>query len=282
MASVADLVEEPGFRELTDAETFQAGADLADSGAVTFDEFGPLRVRARVEDGDAVYAVDLRSGLGKLTWSCSEPGGARVALCRHLVAAGLQTWRGAPPQAEGTGVDAAGAAGEEPATEWEPAPAGEGEPLSASAEAPGPPPTERDAPGAARVAATARTAPSAADRAAAISGVHAILYTPAADEVRRFLADVLGLSSVDAGGGWPIFALPPAELAVHPDAAPRHELWLRCDDLEATLRAIESRGISVRRPVRDEAWGRVSAIQLPGGLDLPIYEPRHPSPLSGA
>jgi hypothetical protein len=114
-----------------------------------------------------------------------------------------------------------------------------------------------------------------------ITGVHAIVFSARAEQVRAFLADVLGLSSVDAGGGWPIFALPPAELAVHPDdGATRHELYLMCDDLDATLADLRSRGAEVAAEVTQERWGRVSALRLPDGSDLPIYEPRHPTPRS--
>ena len=69
-----------------------------------------------------------------------------------------------------------------------------------------------------------------------ITGIHAIVFSPEADKVREFFADVLGLPSVDAGGGWPIFALPPAELAVHPEEGDsRQQLFLMCDDIRATL-----------------------------------------------
>ena len=79
-----------------------------------------------------------------------------------------------------------------------------------------------------------------------ITGIHAIVFSPGAEKVRAFFADVLGLSSVDAGGGWPIFALPPAELAVHPaDGAARHELYLMCDDIHATLAELRDKGVEV-------------------------------------
>ena len=114
-----------------------------------------------------------------------------------------------------------------------------------------------------------------------INGVHAIVFSPQAEQVRAFFADVLGLSSVDAGRGWLIFALPPAELAVHPaDADPRHELYLMCDDIEVTLAELRDKGVEVAREVADQGWGLVAAIRLPDGGELPIYEPRHPSPLT--
>jgi predicted enzyme related to lactoylglutathione lyase len=114
-----------------------------------------------------------------------------------------------------------------------------------------------------------------------INGVHAIVFSPQAEQVRTFFTDVLGLSSVDAGRGWLIFALPPAELAVHPaDGDPRHELYLMCDDIEATLAELRDKGVEVAREVNDQGWGLLAAIRLPDGGELPIYEPRHPSPLN--
>ena len=113
-----------------------------------------------------------------------------------------------------------------------------------------------------------------------ITGVHAIVFSPQAEKVRAFFADVLGLSSADAGGGWLIFALPPAELAVHPaDGDGRHELYLMCDDIHATLAELRDKGVKVARDVSDQGWGLLAAIRLPDGEELPIYEPRHRSPL---
>jgi catechol 2,3-dioxygenase-like lactoylglutathione lyase family enzyme len=113
-----------------------------------------------------------------------------------------------------------------------------------------------------------------------ITGVHAIVFSPDAEKVRAFFADVLGLPSADAGGGWLIFALPPAELAVHPaDGDGRHELYLMCDDIHATLAGFQDKGVEVARGVSDQGWGLLAAIRLPDGGELPIYEPRHPSPL---
>jgi catechol 2,3-dioxygenase-like lactoylglutathione lyase family enzyme len=113
-----------------------------------------------------------------------------------------------------------------------------------------------------------------------ITGMHAIVFSPDADQVRAFFADVLGMPSVDAGGGWLIFAMPPAELAVHPaDGESRHELYLMCDDIQATLAELRARGVEVARDVSDQGWGLLAAIRLPDGSEFPIYEPRHPSPL---
>jgi len=112
-----------------------------------------------------------------------------------------------------------------------------------------------------------------------ITGVHAIVFSPEAEKVRRFFADVLGLPSVDAGGGWPIFALPPAELAVHPaDGESRQQLYLMCDDIRSTLAELEAKGAEVTQDVSDQGWGLLAAIRTPDGSEFPIYEPRHPSP----
>jgi catechol 2,3-dioxygenase-like lactoylglutathione lyase family enzyme len=112
-----------------------------------------------------------------------------------------------------------------------------------------------------------------------ITGTHAVLFSPEAEKVRAFFTDVLGLSSVDAGGGWLIFAMPPAELAVHPgDGEGRYELYLMCDDIQATLAELAAKGVEVTREVTDQRWGLVAAIRLPDGGELPIYEPRHPVP----
>ena len=109
--------------------------------------------------------------------------------------------------------------------------------------------------------------------------MHAIVFSPEAGKVRAFFADVLGMPSVDAGGGWLIFALPPAELAVHPaDGESRHELYLMCDNIQATLSELRDKGVEVARDVSDQGWGLLAAIRLPDGSEFSIYEPRHPSP----
>ena len=113
-----------------------------------------------------------------------------------------------------------------------------------------------------------------------ITGIHAVVFSPQAEKVREFFAGMLGMPSVDAGGGWPIFALPPAELAVHPaDSDSHHELYLMCDDIHATLAELSSKGVEVARDVSDAGWGLLAAIRLPDGSELPLYQPRHTSPL---
>jgi catechol 2,3-dioxygenase-like lactoylglutathione lyase family enzyme len=113
-----------------------------------------------------------------------------------------------------------------------------------------------------------------------IIGVHAIMFSPDAERLRDFLRDVLELPSVDAGDGWPIFALPPAELAAHPtEGEGGHTLYLMCDDLRATLEELRARGVEASQPVTEQAFGLLSAIRLPDGTQLGLYEPHHQTAL---
>ncbi|MGH7562223.1 MAG: VOC family protein [Gemmatimonadales bacterium] len=108
----------------------------------------------------------------------------------------------------------------------------------------------------------------------AVIGAHVLLYTSEAEAVRGIFRDVFGWKHVDAGGGWLIFALPPAELAVHPaegptfDSGVRHQLTLMCDDIGATVRDLVKRGITVRGEPEDEGWGIHVTLKLPGGLEV--------------
>lgn len=111
----------------------------------------------------------------------------------------------------------------------------------------------------------------------AITGVHVLLYSSEAVALRSFFADTLGYDSVDAGDGWLIFALPPAELGVHPGDAPRHEMSLMCDDIEATLNELRATGVQVAREPHDAGYGIEATIGLPGGVEMIVYEPRHPT-----
>src|ERR1039457_5977024 len=104
--------------------------------------------------------------------------------------------------------------------------------------------------------------------------MHAIVFSPDAEKVRAFFGDVLGLSSVDAGGGWLIFALPPAELAVHPtDGDGHHELYLMCDDIHATLAQFQGKGIEVAQDVTDKGWGMLLEISLPAASATAVAAP---------
>jgi hypothetical protein len=114
--------------------------------------------------------------------------------------------------------------------------------------------------------------------AAMINGAHAVLHSDDADATRSALAKVLGTQSVDAGDGWLIFAIPPVELAVHPaEWGGRAELYLMTDDVAATVAALQAEGVEVVRPVSDQGWGLLTAITLPGGVELGLHQPQHPT-----
>jgi hypothetical protein len=116
-----------------------------------------------------------------------------------------------------------------------------------------------------------------------INGVHALVYSPAAEQLRVFFRDTLGLPSVDAGHGWLIFGLPPAELGVHPtdvSGPAKHELYLMCDDIHATMKELEDKGVEFVREVMDQGFGLVTALRLPGGGEMGLYQPKHPTALN--
>jgi predicted enzyme related to lactoylglutathione lyase len=110
-----------------------------------------------------------------------------------------------------------------------------------------------------------------------ISGAHILIYSRDAEADRAFFKDVLGFDSVDSGGGWLIFALPPTEVAVHPtDNEDRLELYLLCEDIDATAQELERAGVPLKRPFDEARWGRVTEITLPGGGRIGLYQPKHP------
>jgi hypothetical protein len=109
-----------------------------------------------------------------------------------------------------------------------------------------------------------------------IFGAHLVVFSTDAEADRAFLSDVLGLDSVDAGGGWLIFALPPAEAALHPAEAPAAELYLMCDDLAAEMRSLAGRGVELSE-VEEARWGTITKIRLPSGAEIGLYQPRHPT-----
>ena len=116
-----------------------------------------------------------------------------------------------------------------------------------------------------------------------ISGAHVVLYSNDATADRVFLRDVLGFVSVDAGHGWLIFALPPAEVAVHPADPPSgeqnlHKLYFLCDDLKSELERLRQKGVQCSN-VQEERWGSLSRIQLPSGGEIGLYQPKHPTAL---
>ncbi len=113
-----------------------------------------------------------------------------------------------------------------------------------------------------------------------ISGAHSIIYSKRPEADRAFLRDVLGLPHVDVGGGWLIFGLPPAEVAVHPSSKnDLHEFYLMADDVEALIARLRKKHIA-STPVRDLGWGLLTQVSLPGGGKLGIYQPRHARPES--
>ena len=113
-----------------------------------------------------------------------------------------------------------------------------------------------------------------------IIGAHSIIYSKNPEADRAFLRDVLGLPHVDAGGGWLVFGLPPAEVAVHPaEENDIHEFYLMCDDIHALIEKLTERGIRCT-PLQDQRWGLLTQVTLPGGGKLGVYEPRHARPTS--
>ncbi len=110
----------------------------------------------------------------------------------------------------------------------------------------------------------------------AIVGMHALIYSRRAAETRRLFGEALGWKAVDAGHGWLIFRAPPAELAIHPSEEDYHELLLMCDDIRATVRELRRKGIAVAGPIRNRSRGLATALRLPGGASLGLYQPRHP------
>jgi hypothetical protein len=109
----------------------------------------------------------------------------------------------------------------------------------------------------------------------AITGAHGLVYTSEPEAVRAVFRDVFGWEHVDAGDGWLIFKLPPAELGVHPADAGAHELTLICDDIAATMTELRAKGIEFSGEPEDKGFGMGATMLLPGGAELLLYEPRH-------
>lgn len=118
-----------------------------------------------------------------------------------------------------------------------------------------------------------------------ISGTHAIIYAEDAERARAFFRDVLGLAWVDAHDGWLIFKLPPAELGIHPAPGAddpgegarsgHHELYLMCDDIEATVAELTSKGVEFTSPVENQGFGLLVRLSVPGAGEIGLYQPRH-------
>ena len=112
-----------------------------------------------------------------------------------------------------------------------------------------------------------------------IHGAHVIIYSKDSDADRAFFRDVLRYPSVDAGHGWLIFALPPAEVAVHPsEQNDVHELFLMCDDVQAFMDDMKAKNVTCS-PIDEQRWGSITRLTLPGGGKLGVYQPKHASPL---
>jgi hypothetical protein len=115
----------------------------------------------------------------------------------------------------------------------------------------------------------------------AITGAHMLLYSAEEEALRAMLRDVFGLRHVDSGDGWLIFALPPAELGVHPAAGPtyesgvRHQISFMCDDIHKTVAELRSKGVRIEGEPEDQGWGISVMMTLPGGVQVLLYEPRH-------
>ena len=115
-----------------------------------------------------------------------------------------------------------------------------------------------------------------------ITGAHSVIYSKDAAADRAFFRDVLGLTHVDAGGGWLIFAMPQAEVAFHPsDTGGKHEFYLTCDDIAAFVEKMGNAGVTCS-PIHQEPWGELVEITLPGGGSLGVYQPGHPMPQATA
>ena len=114
----------------------------------------------------------------------------------------------------------------------------------------------------------------------ALIGAHVLLYTPEAEALRAVLRDALGweyVEDAETSPGWVIFRLPPAELGVHPsEGSTQHTLCLMCDDLDATMAELRAKGIEFRGDPEDERWGITTTMLLPGGVEVLLYEPKHP------
>ena len=118
------------------------------------------------------------------------------------------------------------------------------------------------------------------DPGMSITGIHGLLYTSEPEALREVLRDVFGWYYVEAHPGWLIFKLPPAELGVHPlgdGGVPMHQLSFMCDDLDATSAELRERGIEIRGEPQDEGFGITTTLVLPGGVEVTLYEPRHPT-----
>jgi catechol 2,3-dioxygenase-like lactoylglutathione lyase family enzyme len=112
-----------------------------------------------------------------------------------------------------------------------------------------------------------------------ISGAHVVVYSKNAEADRAFFRNVLGFKSVDAGHGWLIFALPPAEAAIHPSDDAAHELYFICDDLKAEMASLAKKSVRCS-DIQEQRWGSITKMRLPGGGEIGLYQPKHPTALA--
>ena len=120
-----------------------------------------------------------------------------------------------------------------------------------------------------------------------ITGSHAIIYAEDAETARAFFRDVLEFPSIDAHDGWLIFKMPPAELGIHPSGAPgdpansassgHHEVYLMCDDVEATVADLTTKGVEFTSPIQNQGFGLLVRLRVPGAGEIGLYQPRHPT-----
>ena len=115
-----------------------------------------------------------------------------------------------------------------------------------------------------------------------ITGTHVIIYAHDPDRARAFFRDVLELSFVDAHDGWLIFSMPPAELGIHPSspdavADRTHEIYLMCDDINATVADLRAKGVEFATAIESQGFGLITRRKVPGAGELGLYEPRHPT-----
>jgi catechol 2,3-dioxygenase-like lactoylglutathione lyase family enzyme len=120
-----------------------------------------------------------------------------------------------------------------------------------------------------------------------ITGAHTIIYAEDAELARAFFRDVLEFPHVDIHDGWLIFKLPPAELGIHPDSEDsegsrdrhvgRHELFLMCSDVEATVATLKARGVEFTAAIEDQGFGLITRFRVPGAGKVSLYQPKHPT-----
>jgi hypothetical protein len=110
--------------------------------------------------------------------------------------------------------------------------------------------------------------------------MHGMFYSSQPAELRAFFRDKLGLRGTDVGDGWLILDAPEADLGVHPtdgQAPPSGtaDISFYCDDLTATVRELESRGVVFTQDVQDQGYGLVTFFQVPGGFSVQLYQPKY-------